>query len=573
MLISNLAIAQTTPVIPAKTNNLINDFANILTDEQEEDLRALSRSIQSESSAQVVLVTTDDVDKDYPIEQFSIDLAQSWGIGQRDSDNGLLILICPKNHKARMEVGYGLEGILTDAYTRRLQADHFKPNFRNNDFHKGIREAMVEIKHAISPEAKEQMRMLEQQRQKESEEATAAFLNFLLWAVIILVSGGLVGYFIYRTVEERRRIAEEKRKKEERERWEKERIKNNAENCEHGFYTLAKNAIKSLIEMSGFYNAHEVLLQVNDIHTKVANDLKDAIYQDYEKICRAAATQIDTLSKTLINNYNIKKAVEANHNSLLLDYQNVIHQNSIAVKAVERIKKLYDANILADSREVNNFIDNTSDIDNIIKTLIDHSRAAVALLEVGDFAKASIDSKNVMTTFEHYKTLNQLVFSKEKEIQNSIADLQAFNKGNNSITLKVNDVVKYYKNNATQLSETLKRSWNTFASQNSDFRVNPFSTNPIVELKRVNTFIESLNNYLTKAKAEIKAIADAIAKKKREEEEAEEEERRRLRRIAEAAIVTSTYERSRRDDDNNRSSNSDSFGGGSFGGGGSSSDW
>lgn len=570
LLVSNLVFAQTTPVIPAKTNNLINDFANILTNEQEEDLRTLSRSIQSESSAQIVLVTTDDLDKDYPIEQFSIDLAQSWGIGQRDSDNGMLILICPKNHKARMEVGYGLEGVLTDAYTRQLQADYFKPNFRNNDFHKGIREAMVEIKKAISPEAQEQLRMLEQQRQRESEEATAAFLNFLLWFVIIAVAAGLIGYLIYRAVEEKRKIAEEKRQKEERERREKERVKNTAENHQHSLNTLAKNSIKSLTEMGNFHNAALVLTKVKDIHINVTKALEDATYQEYESLCRPAAIEIDALSKSLINNFNIKKTVEANHNALLLGYQNVIHQTSIAAKAIERIKKIYDADVL--NRNLNSFIANTSNIDKDFDDLINLSRTAVAALETGNFATAERDSKNIMLSFNHYQTLNQEVFNKEKEIQNAIADLQAYNKGSNNITQTVSEVVDYFKKHSSQLSSSLKTSWNTFSSQNSNFKVNPFATNPITELARVNTFLESLRTYLKKAKAEIQAIADAIAKKKREEEE---EERRRLKKIRDAAIVTASYESSRRssDDDNNRSSNSDSFGGGSFGGGGSSSDW
>ena len=139
------------PFYPDKTNRYINDFANVIPDDKEEELNDICKNIEKQSSAQVVVITTNNVEKEYPIELYSIQLAKKWGIGQKGIDNGLLILICPNNRKSRIEVGYGLEGILTDVLTKRIQDQNFKPNFRKGDFYTGIKQVLISIKSEIDP--------------------------------------------------------------------------------------------------------------------------------------------------------------------------------------------------------------------------------------------------------------------------------------------------------------------------------------------------------------------------------------------------------------------------------------
>jgi uncharacterized protein len=106
-----VAIAQNPEEL--KAQGYVNDFANVLSQPARDQLTALCREVQQKTGAQIAVVTVKSLGG-RPIEDYSINLATRWGIGPKQKDKGVLILVAVDDHKYRFEVGYGLEGILPD---------------------------------------------------------------------------------------------------------------------------------------------------------------------------------------------------------------------------------------------------------------------------------------------------------------------------------------------------------------------------------------------------------------------------------------------------------------------------
>lgn len=122
---------------------LINDFANILSEKEERLLEEKLVVFDSESSTQITIVTVNDL-LDYDVAEYGVRLAQEWGIGQKDKDNGILITVKPKNEsqgRINLAIGYGLEGVVPDAVANRIIDTELIPEFINNNFYKGLDKA------------------------------------------------------------------------------------------------------------------------------------------------------------------------------------------------------------------------------------------------------------------------------------------------------------------------------------------------------------------------------------------------------------------------------------------------
>ena len=110
----------------------VNDFANVLSDDTEAEILAVGRTLDEKTTAQLVLVTVDTIGQN-DIFNYSLELARDWGIGSAKSNNGCLIFISIGDRKAFVQVGYGLEGCLTDGKTGELQADFLVPYMKNGE--------------------------------------------------------------------------------------------------------------------------------------------------------------------------------------------------------------------------------------------------------------------------------------------------------------------------------------------------------------------------------------------------------------------------------------------------------
>jgi len=131
---------------------LTSDFAGIFSSEYTQNLNQRLEDIKEETSAEIAVVTIKSLE-DYSVEEYAVKLFEAWGIGLKGKDNGLLLLIAPVEHQVRLEVGYGLEPVITDGRAGDIIRASLTPNFKNNDYEAGVSEAIDQIYlYLISPE-------------------------------------------------------------------------------------------------------------------------------------------------------------------------------------------------------------------------------------------------------------------------------------------------------------------------------------------------------------------------------------------------------------------------------------
>lgn len=121
---------------PALTGHVV-DRADLLTDAQETQLSRKAEALQREVGPQYVIVTMPSLDG-RPIEEFGVDLGRKWGIGHKDRDDGLMLIVAAAERKVRIEVGYGLERRVTDPFAGKVIREQALPNFRQRRFPEGI---------------------------------------------------------------------------------------------------------------------------------------------------------------------------------------------------------------------------------------------------------------------------------------------------------------------------------------------------------------------------------------------------------------------------------------------------
>lgn len=128
--------ASAQPSFP-KLEGRVVDAANLLSPEQEAQLTQLSAEVEQASSRQFVVATIPDL-QGYDIADYGYQLGRAWRIGQKDANNGIVLIVAPNERKVRIEVGYGLEPIMTDALSSTIVNDTIIPRFKAGDMPGGI---------------------------------------------------------------------------------------------------------------------------------------------------------------------------------------------------------------------------------------------------------------------------------------------------------------------------------------------------------------------------------------------------------------------------------------------------
>mmetsp|Transcript_21194 Transcript_21194/g.9738 ORF Transcript_21194/g.9738 Transcript_21194/m.9738 type:complete len:254 (-) Transcript_21194:466-1227(-) len=161
----------------------INDYANILNYREKVALENLLLKEESATSSQIVLLTISSLNGEN-LEDYSMQVVEKWKIGQKEFDNGVLLLIAIKEKKIRIEVGYGLESILTDAKSGFIIRNIIVPNFKHGDIYKGIVDGMTSISGLISNKFeitdKQLAKYKRQQKGGEKKHLPATLIVFLL---------------------------------------------------------------------------------------------------------------------------------------------------------------------------------------------------------------------------------------------------------------------------------------------------------------------------------------------------------------------------------------------------------
>jgi uncharacterized protein len=124
------------------------DNAHLLTDEQQSKLIEEILELETNIGSQLAVLTIVSLEGE-KIEDYSLRIANTWGLGRKEHDDGVLITVALHDRQARIEVGYGLEKIITDALADQILAEHIVPNFRNQNYYEGLSLAIGKIKTLI----------------------------------------------------------------------------------------------------------------------------------------------------------------------------------------------------------------------------------------------------------------------------------------------------------------------------------------------------------------------------------------------------------------------------------------
>ncbi len=190
-LLGGIAHAQQFPPLTGR----VVDTANLLQPAEEAALTSKLQALEQASSRQLVVATIADL-QGYPIEDYGYRLGRAWGLGQKEANNGIILIVAPNERRVRVEVGYGLEPIVTDALAGQIIREQITPRFKAGDFPGGINAgADALIAQLQAPPEQAERKILEaQQAQAQRQQGSAgggggggSIFPLFFWGLVILV--------------------------------------------------------------------------------------------------------------------------------------------------------------------------------------------------------------------------------------------------------------------------------------------------------------------------------------------------------------------------------------------------
>lgn len=169
--------------IPELWGTHVHDDAHILSQSAVDQLEKQLIAYEDSTSNQIAILIIPSLDGDN-VEEYSLRVAEKWKLGKKDKDNGVLLLIAVDDHKVRIETGYGLEGVLTDAICSRIIRNEIAPNFRQSQYDEGVFAGVNAIIRAIGGEY-----------QADDDDSGATELGWKERILIGLFIFGILGVF------------------------------------------------------------------------------------------------------------------------------------------------------------------------------------------------------------------------------------------------------------------------------------------------------------------------------------------------------------------------------------------
>ncbi|MBI5416463.1 TPM domain-containing protein [Candidatus Poribacteria bacterium] len=184
---------------PSSTG-FVNDFANVINQQDHNNLESLIRRLKDKTTAEIAVVTMETIG-DEPIDSYAAKLFEKWKIGEKNKDNGVLILAAIKDKKIKIEVGYGLEGAITDGRAGEILDRLVVPNFKQGNYSKGLSECTLEIVRIIAKEYNVDLGVGKPTEEKSLDNFVDPDIVLLIIIIIIILlssrRGKRGGFFIF----------------------------------------------------------------------------------------------------------------------------------------------------------------------------------------------------------------------------------------------------------------------------------------------------------------------------------------------------------------------------------------
>lgn len=175
------------PTFPELTGRVV-DQADVIPADVEASLEAKLAALEASTTDQFVVVTLASL-QGYEIADFGYQLGRHWAIGQKESNNGVLLIIAPAERAVRFEVGYGLEGTLTDALTRVIIENAILPRFRADDLPGGIVRGVDDTIQVLTGDATEIRKLAD--KRADDPDFWSSIAPVLIFIILIIVMSRL----------------------------------------------------------------------------------------------------------------------------------------------------------------------------------------------------------------------------------------------------------------------------------------------------------------------------------------------------------------------------------------------
>lgn len=164
----------------------VNDFAHLLEPFQRDALEQKLRAYNDSTSSAIVIITVNNLDG-YDIAEVALKYLRDWGVGIKGKNNGVVVLISKEERRARIETGYGMEGVLPDITAKHIIDDEMIPEFKNGDYYGGLDHAVDAIIKAAAGEYKADPKT------KDSDRGGAGIVFLIIFIIVMVIFLGRKG--------------------------------------------------------------------------------------------------------------------------------------------------------------------------------------------------------------------------------------------------------------------------------------------------------------------------------------------------------------------------------------------
>ena len=180
-------------VIPPPPAKYFNDYAGVVSPATAAQLNQKLEQFERDASSQIVVAIFSKMQSDSSIDDYTVRVAQSWKVGQKDKNNGAVLFVFIQDHKMFLQVGYGLEGAMPDALCKRIIADEITPHFKAGDYNAGLTNGVNAILAAAKGEYKGTGRTVAEETFTMPPEDS----NTPVLVGMFVIIGGFISLFIF----------------------------------------------------------------------------------------------------------------------------------------------------------------------------------------------------------------------------------------------------------------------------------------------------------------------------------------------------------------------------------------
>jgi len=165
----------------------VNDYAGVIDEASKTRMEGILASLKEKTGAQVAVVTVDTMAPYAAIEEFTIELATKWGVGKRGEDNGVLIALAIQERKTRIEVGYGLEGIIPDGLAGQILDQSMLPSLRAGEYGPGLLKGVEAVAGIIAKEKGVDLGPYNLGESRQYTRTSSPGLGMIIFIIILFV--------------------------------------------------------------------------------------------------------------------------------------------------------------------------------------------------------------------------------------------------------------------------------------------------------------------------------------------------------------------------------------------------